>query len=523
VQVMDGEVELGVGALPNVFDIASLDTANCKSVKGYSADDAPLRVLVVDDDTQIRRACLHILKAKGTRVFSAGALSEAEVLLRQEEMDLVLLDLKLPDGGGLTLLEKAKVLYPETTVVVMTAFATVSSAVEAMRIGARDYLTKPFSLQELTSVVERAGQRALFDQQSKLLRKKLNSQDETNPLIGNSPEMCKLHRLISRVTFSMHPVLILGEDGTGKEAVARTIHSNGPHATQPFLFIDCHRASPEDLEAELFGQETAGRMGEGGIKPGLLSNSEGGTLFLDEIGELPFEVQTKLMRALQEKEIRVAEHRFSVSVRVLAASNRDLAAMVEQGKFRKDLFFRLNVVNVRIPSLRERREDIPLLASHFLALNDQLSGLQRRLSDDAINAMLEYDWPGNSQELAISIDHACAVSPGPVIDLTCLPPMLQNAALVRIEQGMVSTSIQSSKEHANQGEAATQNDILTISEMEKRAIMDTIRRVGGDKQLAAKLLGIGKTTLYRKLREYGFGESIPDAVEERSKRSVNFA
>lgn len=523
-QVKDaGDVELEIGALSAFFEEDSEGTAGGEQAKALLAKREPLRILIVDDDTQIRRACLHVLKATGALVFSAGMLSEAEVLLRDHDIDLVLLDLKLPDGGGLSLLEKIKFLYPGTAVVVMTAFATVSSAVEAMRIGARDYLTKPFSLKELTTVLERTGKRALFDQQSRVLRKKLNSQDETNLLIGNSPEMEKLHRLISRVTFSTHPVLILGERGTGKEAIARAIHCNGPHASQPFFLIDCRTLSQQDVDAEMFGQEVAEDVGDRAATLGLLANPDGGTLFLDEIGELPLEVQAKLVRALQEKEIRLASSTAPLSVRVLAATNRDLAAMVEQGKFRKDLFFRLNVVNVRIPPLRERREDIPLLASHFLAINERSSGLQRSFSDDALKAMLEYEWPGNTQELASSVDHACALSRGPVIELTFMPPSLQQSALVQFEGEQVCSKAMNHEVHANAPEAENPEEIVTISEMEKRAILGTIRRLNGDKLKAARLLGIGKTTLYRKLREYGIRESIPDVFEEQLPRVAKFA
>lgn len=513
------ELELEMGTLSQVFsEIDAGGIGDAERMAKALAKNEALRILVVDDDTQIRRACHQILKAKGARVFSAGALSEAELLLQQQDIDLLLLDLKLPDGGGLTLLEKTKVLYPHTAVVVMTAFATVSSAVEAMRIGARDYLTKPFSLGELTTVLESAGQRTLRDQQSRALREKLNSEEETNLLMGNSPEMGKLHRLISRITFSTHPVLILGESGTGKDAVARAIHFNGPNSTKPFVTIDCCTASLESVEADLFGQEVAGCAQSYDLKPALLANPEGGTLFLDEIGELSLDIQAKLVRALQEKEIRLIRSKASLTVRLLAATNRDLAAMVEQGKFRKDLFFRLNVVNVRIPPLRERREDIPLLANHFLAKNDGSTELQRRVSDDALNAMLEYKWPGNMRELAASIEHACALSRGSVLDLAYFPHSLQKVGLMRIEGEHARSESRDNEALTYNKEAASEEEIITISEMEKRAILETIRRLNGDKLLAAKLLGIGKTTLYRKLREYGIGDLIPNTLTERPPR-----
>lgn len=512
--VFDTE-ELKMGGLSKVFfDIDAENIAGLECIKKPFAKSEVLRILIVDDDTQIRRACCQILKAKGAQIIGAGTLSEAEAMMRKQDIDLVLLDLKLPDGGGLTLLEKIKVLYPDTAVVVMTAFATVSSAVEAMRIGARDYLTKPFSLQELTAVLERAGQRAIFDQQSRLLRKKLNSHEETNILMGNAPEMGKLHRLISRVTFSTHPVLILGESGTGKDAVARAIHFNGPNAAKPFVALDCCTASQSSIETDLFGGNVNMHAARNQSKTGMLANPEGGTLFLDEIGELSLEIQAKLVRVLQEKEIRLGGSRaISLSVRVLAATNRNLASMVEQGKFRKDLFFRLNVVSMRIPPLRERREDILLLATHFLAKNEHPSDLSRSLSDHALNAMLEYDWPGNIRELVSSIEYACAVSREAVIDLGDMPTNLQQVGLARLGEEQVCSELKNAEGHTNNGDATTLGDeIITISEMEKRAILETIQRLNGDKLLAAKLLGIGKTTLYRKLREYGIGELIPNIL-----------
>jgi two-component system response regulator HydG len=518
------DLALEVGELSKVFldfEAKGLAQSQRERIPGRLVKDAELRILVVDDDPQMRRACHQLLKAKGARVSSAGTLSEAELRLRKQDIDLLLLDLKLPDGLGLTLLERTKVLCPDTAVVVMTAFATVSSAIEAMRIGARDYLTKPFSLSQLTTVVERAGQRAQFDRQSRLLREKLSSQTEYNVLIGNSSEMEKLHRLISRVTFSTHPVLILGESGTGKGAVARAIHFNGPHAAKPFVSIDCAAIAQESIEAELFGQTQPNDVGVAVVKPGLLGNPEGGTVFLDEIGELSIEIQAKLVRALQDKEIRIAGSTAPLSVRVLAATNRDLTVMVDQGKFRKDLFFRLNVVNVRIPPLRERRGDIPLLATQFLARAEGSSDLSRSLSDDALHAMLTYEWPGNIRELASSIEHACALSEGPVLHLACMPLPLQEIGLLRTSQKQVCSDLKNSEQCMKNERTVNDTEIVTISEMEKRAILRTIRKLNGDKLLAAKLLGIGKTTLYRKLREYGIEELIGNTRTQLARSEIS--
>jgi two-component system response regulator HydG len=469
---------------------------------------APLHVLVVDDDQQMRTACCHVLVQKGAHVSEAGTLAEGEMLLQNQKVDLLLLDLKLPDGGGLALLEKTKVLYPDTAVVVMTAYATVSSAVEAMRIGARDYLTKPFALEELTAVLKSAGQRVHIDRESRLLREKLRSQTNTDGLVGRSSEMQKLYRILSKVAFSTHPVLILGESGTGKEVVARSIHFNGPNAAKPFVQVDCSSPFPIWIESELFGHVRGAFPGADCAKEGLLVSVSGGTVFLDEIGALPLDLQSRLLRALQEKEVRPVggTQARPISARVLAATNRNLSAMVEQGKFRKDLFFRLNVVNVKMPPLRERREDIPLLAVHFLAKIEKEADVERTLSDQALRALVGYDWPGNVRELENAIERACVLSNGLAVNLDDLPTSLQDMGIQLTEEVATEFAVEAISPPNDKGAPANDGHIVPIAEMEKQAILGTIRLLHGDKILAAKLLGIGKTTLYRKLKEYGLGD-----------------
>jgi two-component system response regulator HydG len=401
----------------------------------------------------------------------------------------------------------------------MTAYATVSSAVEAMRIGAADYLTKPFALDELTRMLNRAAQRHQFDVESRLLREKLRAQSGDGQIIGTSPEMEKLYRIISKVAYSTHPVLILGESGTGKEMVARTIHDNGPNASKPFIPVDCGSLVPTLIESELFGYVKGAFTGAARSKDGLLAAADGGTVFLDEIGELPLDLQSKLLRALQEKEIRPvgATHTVPISARVLAATNRDLQGMVEQGKFRKDLFFRLNVVNLKIPPLRERRGDISILAAHFLKKVQRESGQQHIFSDESLRLMQEYDWPGNVRELENAIERACALSSGPLLHMSDLPSQLQEFRLNSFQalqnQGLTvatqSEAIQtdtSLTQPGSFGTSASGSSIVSIAELEKQAILNTIRQLNGDKLMAAKLLQIGKTTLYRKLKEYGVPE-----------------
>ncbi len=467
-----------------------------------------LHLLVVDDDASVRNACCEIARKMGFVVVSAADLPGARAILKHHKVDLLLLDLKLAGASGLTLLEEVKVLHAETSVVVMTAFATVASAVEAMRIGAGDYLTKPFSLEELMTVLERAAERTHFDIESRRLRDKLRNPKGSGHLIGTSPEMEKLYRILSKVAYTQHPALIVGESGTGKELVARSIHFNGPTAQRPFIPVDCGSLVPEMIESELFGYVKGAHLGASRVaathsKDGLLTAADGGTVFLDEIGELPLDLQAKLLRALQEKAVYPVggSQSVPVSTRVLAATNRNLAAMVEAGRFRRDLYFRLNVVTLRIPPLRDRREDIPALVQHFLDRAQKENGRSYTMSPDALRTVMGYSWPGNVRELESAMERACALSSGPIVHMGDLPTQLHDYAMHERVSNVVGEEL-STAGLEPEGEAMGRA-IVSIAEMEKLAILGTIRELKGDKLMAAKLLGIGKTTLYRKLKEYG--------------------
>ena len=462
----------------------------------------PLRLLVVDDDASLRKACCEIAARMGFVPLAAGSVSEALAVLRQQPVEMLLLDLKLPGGGGLKLLGESKTLYPEMVVVVMTAFATVASAVEAMRSGAVDYLTKPLARGELIRVLEESSRTQYFGLESRRLREQLHAQTGVGGLIGSSPEMEKVYRILSKVAHSTHPVLILGESGTGKEMVARAIHDNGPNATKPFIAVDCGTLVPTLIESELFGYVKGAFTGANRTKGGLLSAADGGTVVLEEIGDLPLDLQAKLLRALQEKEVRPvgATHAVPITARVLAATNRDLSAMVAQGLFRKDLYFRLSVVNLKLPPLRERREDIAGLAAHFLDRIQKETGSPHAFSKEAIQLMTEYDWPGNVRELENAIEQACSLSSGPVLRMVDLPTQLQEFKMHRREAKLSENGAGVGPWNENAG---SDNTIVSITEMEKQAILGTICQLNGDKLMAAKMLGIGKTTLYRKLKEYG--------------------
>ncbi|MGH9603368.1 MAG: sigma-54-dependent transcriptional regulator [Terriglobales bacterium] len=445
-----------------------------------------IQLLIVDDDASVREGCRQVAESLGYSALVAGDPATAYRLAEQEDVDVVLLDLKLGGANGLHVLAEMKRRRPETEVVVITGFASVASAVEAMKLGASDYVTKPFHVPELKQLLERVARQLRMAEENRALREKVRSRRSVGGLVGRSPEMEKLYRIIGKVACSAHPVLIQGESGTGKELVARAIHFSGPYRDKPFIPVDCGALVPTLVESELFGYVRGAFTGAVRSKEGLLAIADGGTILLDEIGELPVDLQAKLLRALQEKEIRpVGSNRsVSINVRIVAATNRDLDAAVQHGSFRRDLYFRLNVVNLRIPPLRERKQDIALLVAHFLERMARATGVERTLSQEAMERILAYDWPGNVRELENSLERASALSSGPTLQLADLPSTLQNPPLTASLPG-------------------PGDGIQALKEMEKLAILEAVRKLHGDKLRAARLLGIGRTTLYRKLKEYG--------------------
>ena len=447
-----------------------------------------LNLLIVDDERSIRDACREIAQSLGFNAFTADSAEHAYRILESQGIDAVLLDLRLPGAGGLEALNQMKSRKPDAVVVVVTGYGTVQSAVQAMKNGAYDYVTKPFSLDELKMLLDRLVSHLKLKTENRMLREKIKSKQGFGSIVGRSPEMEKLYHIIAKAAHSTHPVLILGESGTGKELVARSIHFSGPFRDKPFIPVDCGSLVPTLIESELFGFVKGAFTGATHSKDGLLTIAEGGTVFLDEVGELPVDLQAKLLRAIQEKEIRPvgSTKQLPINVRILAATNRDLELGVAQGTFRRDLYFRLNVLSLRIPALRERRQDIPLLATHFLDRMTRSSGQERTLSDDAMKAMLAYDWPGNVRELENCLERACALTTGPMLHVGDLPPAVSNLGTNEVP-----------------GDANGANKIIPMAELEKQTILNAIAQLNGDKLLAARLLGIGKTTLYRKLKEYG--------------------
>src|ERR1700731_1444070 len=461
-------------AVAHAFNPPQLEAANL------------LNLVIVDDERAVRDVCREVAQSLGFNTMVAESAEHTYRLIDSQPIDVVLLDLKLPGAGGLEALHKIKQRRPDAAIVVVTGYATVQSAVQAMKNGAYDYVTKPFTIDELKLLLQRVAAHLRLKTENRMLREKIKSRLGFGSIVGHAPEMEKLYRMISKAALSSHPVLILGESGTGKEMVARSIHFSGPFRDKPFIPVDCGSLVPTLIESELFGYVKGAFTGAVQAKEGLLAMAEGGTVFLDEIGELPVDLQAKLLRAIQEKEIRQvgSTKRTTINVRILAATNRDLERAVTEGTFRRDLFFRLNVLTLRIPPLRERRQDIPLLVAHFLERIGSDAGMEKTISDESLKALLNYDWPGNVRELENSLERACALSSANEIQIRDLPTQIYGAPIDLM--GMSQPS----------------NGIVPMAELEKQTILNALTQVNGDKMLAARLLGIGKTTLYRKLKEY---------------------
>jgi two-component system response regulator HydG len=443
----------------------------------------PITVLIVDDEDDIRNLCRDVVADSGLRTRTASTTEQALEILDQYAVDIVITDLRVPLLGGFELLKRTRETYPQTAVIVLTQYGTIEGAVEATRMGAVDYLTKPFHVPELRGKLDRVVRLLEIDEENRVLREQLRTRPGFGGLIGVSAKMQRVYRLIEKVSQHNYPVLILGESGTGKELVAGSIHFCGPRRSRPFVPVDCTALVPTLIEAELFGYVKGAFTGASHNKQGLLEAAGNGTLFLDEIGDLPFDLQAKLLRALQEKEVKPvgSTDRVPISTRVIAATNRDLEASVRQGTFRQDLYFRLNVVQIKIPPLRERKSDIPLLVSAFLEKFSDHGGPTRTISEDAMARLIAFDWPGNVRELENAIERAVALGSGPILHVGDLPTNLQYGTGERMPQS---------------------DELLPLDELERRAILRALREAAGDKLAAARLLGIGKTTLYRKLKQY---------------------
>jgi DNA-binding NtrC family response regulator len=447
-------------------------------------------VVIADDQEAVREICLSVAIGLGYRATGVSTGREALQACDQGAPDLLVCDVRLPDMSGVELLKRLRQNWPAVPVLLMTAYGTVGTAVEAMKLGATDYVTKPFELEELRLLMQEHVRRGQREQEARGARLAARGPYAGGNLIGVSPAMQRVFRLLGKVAQSRYSVLILGESGTGKEVVARALHYLGKERERPFLPVDCGALVPSLIESELFGYVKGAFTGAHHNHEGLLEVADGGTVFLDEIGELPIDLQVKLLRAIQEKEIRPVggTRRIKIDVRIVAATNRDLQAAVAEGRFRKDLFFRLNVVSIKLPPLRERQMDIPLLAEHFLERAAPAHGGARQFSEEAMARLVAYEWPGNVRELENCVERTLAFAAGPRLEVGDLPSYLQ----------------QMRPQAAPAPAAAAAAAIRSIADVEREAILEALEQVRGDKLLAAKLLGIGKTTIYRKLKEYAF-------------------
>jgi DNA-binding NtrC family response regulator len=455
------------------------------------SQDFRIRLLVVDDEESIRKLCMTVGEGLGFACLEAESGDAALALLEEQPAHIVLTDLVMPNMSGLEFLEKVKKLLPQCEIAVMTGHSSVETAVQAMKLGAYDYISKPFSpLEELRLFLRRMAEKIRLVEENQFLRERVDTESGLHGIVGSSAKIQDVLRMISRLKDTRTAVLISGESGTGKELVARAIHFRGPFANRPFVAVDCGSLVPTLIESELFGYEKGAFTGANRAKTGLFQSAHGGTIFLDEIGELPPEMQAKLLRVLQEKEVRPvgSNQKIKVDVRIIVATNRDLEAEYRNGTFRKDLYFRLNVVTVHLPTLRERRSDIPMLVHWFLDRKSQ--GTAIRVTNSAMKAMLQYDWPGNVRELENCIERAVALGDRQLIDHGDLPPAVVSDSLA--------------------GEAAPQHPSSSLSstdleDIERATIERVFEQVKGDKVLAGKMLGISRATLYRKLKRYNIG------------------
>jgi len=454
----------------------------------------PATLLIADDDPGLRQSLERTLTREGYRVILASDGNAALERLQAGGVDLVLTDLKMPGLSGIELLRAVKAIASEVDVILLTAFGTVEEAVKAMKEGAYDFLTKPFQRAQLLRLIRQALERRDLIQQNRALQQRLDDLLQQGAVIGSSPAFRRMMTLLEQVAGSSATVLVQGESGTGKELVARTIHARSARSRGPFVAVNCAALPETLLESELFGYEKGAFTGAAGRKEGRFELADGGTLFLDEVSDLSAVTQPKILRVLQEGEFERlgGTKTLRVDVRIVAATNQSLAQMVREKRFREDLYYRLNVITMTVPPLRERSEDIRVLAQHFLRVyaaknNRRLEGF----TDDAIRRLEAYAWPGNVRELENVIERGVVLTPGALMDMTDLPPEIAGAT--PLPEGVLSIRIGT-----------------PLAEVEARLLEETLRATKGNKTLTAKLLGIDPTTVLRKLKrqdEQGEGDA----------------
>ncbi|MCD6500007.1 MAG: sigma-54-dependent Fis family transcriptional regulator [Deltaproteobacteria bacterium] len=457
-------------------------------------------ILVVDDEQGILDSLARIFGKEGYGVLTAPDGQTAMGLMREHRVNVVVADLMMPHMGGQDLLRAVKAVSPEVEVIVMTAYGTVENAVAAMKDGAYDFVTKPLKRAYILRTVAKALEKQNLVAENRALRAELQAARGFGAIVGTSPALRRTLDVIAQAAPSEATVLILGESGTGKELMARALHLASARLSKPFVIVNCAALPESIIEAELFGYEKGAFTGAVSSREGRFAMADSGTVFLDEIGELAPQVQVKLLRVLQEGEVeRLGGGTVNVDVRIVAATNKDLAQEVKEGRFREDLYYRLNVIAVEVPPLRCRREDVALLAEHFLVrYRDKNHKQVRAITDEAMNLMIEYDWPGNVRELENALERAVVLTRSDVIEAADLPPEIRRTPA-----------------HSDSGRILTFSIGTPLEEMERRVILETLRHTKGDKRLAAQLLGIATRTIYRKLEAFRAEDSSDRGTERK--------
>jgi len=459
-------------------------------------------ILVIDDERSQREILKTILEDDGYTVHTAGSGKEALRLFKTAIPDLILTDLKIPDIDGISLLDSFKKGSPSSPVIMMTAYGTINSAVEAMKKGAFDYLTKPLERDELLITIERAFEKVNLEKENRRLQQELQERFRIEGIVGSHGSMQEIFKLIRKVSNSSSTVLIYGESGTGKELVARAIHYNSPRRNRPFMAINCASIPESLLDSELFGFEAGSFTGATGRKIGLFEAADGGTLFLDEIGDLSPHMQAKILRALQEREIRRIGGRenIRVDVRIISATNKDLEKEMGRGKFREDLYYRLQVIAIKIPPLRDRYTDIPELVAHFIKKNNRLLNKDvKGITEEALQILMSYNWPGNVRQLETVIERAVLLTEGEKILPEDLPVEVRNPLISK-----------------DRFEFEIPDEGISLEELEKRLILKAMEKSGGVITRAAKLLGISFRTLQYRLEKFNLKkemENIPNGIK----------
>lgn len=442
-------------------------------------------ILIADDEEEIRNSLSIVLREEGYRCATAPNGATAIEALKEHSFDILVTDLKMPGANGIEVLEQALNHSKDTMTIIITAHATIETAIQALRKGAADYILKPLDFDEVILRIENLLKQKNLIQENKYLREQIDQEFNFNHIIGESSAMKEVYRMVKRVSDAISNVLITGPSGTGKELVARAIHSNGPRSSKPFIALNCG-AIPKDLvESELFGHKKGSFTGAISDKDGVFVAANKGTVFLDEIGEIPLNQQVNLLRVIQEREVKPigSNKMVSFDTRILAATNKDLEQEVEQGNFREDLYYRLNVVEIPLPTLQERKEDIPLLAQHFLQkYSRELNRPVKGITGDAMGALISFEWKGQVRELENIIERSVLLGDGEFITLDDLPRS------VRESNGDIDYDSDSLED--------------AVQTFEKHHILSMLKRTDGNKAEAARLLGIDPSTLYRKMERY---------------------